>query len=427
MPIEGYSLTDFSGESNPTILSKYSENGSLRYAIDQEQKAQALSNWDNTHKYIILYGVAEGMKFLHEKDYIHCNLKPENILLNNNYFPLICDYGFSKLYDQDEFISFANDNDKISYMAPEFLLGKKYDNSIDVYSYGLIMFEIVTGEKLYSKKMSRLEIISKVGRGYRPQFPKGFEINDKITELIKRCWSDEIALRPSFEEILEILEDDEVVSWFEVDDEDFSMYFSLLHNEKNSSISIQKLDENDNMSSKIGNQYINGSNENTLMPKNTDNEPITTSIYPESKFVLLDENSQNLVKLAEGGDSKMMVTVANNFFKGSQGFPNDIEIGMKYLRHAIEMNNIKASEIYASMLIKGDLISKNIEEASQIVEHLIQINSPNSKKLWFEIELTKSKPDYWKIKNYLGEMISKRNTEALVMYAKFCLMNKEKT
>lgn len=66
LPFEGYSLTDFSGESNPTILSKYSENGSLRYALDLEQKAQALANWDNTHKYLILYGVAKGMKFLHE-------------------------------------------------------------------------------------------------------------------------------------------------------------------------------------------------------------------------------------------------------------------------------------------------------------------------------------------------------------------------
>ena len=89
------------------------------------------------------------------------------------------------------------------------------------------------------------------------------------------------------------------------------------------------------------------------------------------------------------------------------------------------MNNIEASEMYASMLIKGDLIPKNIEEASQIVEHLIQLNSPNSKKLWFEIELTKTKPDYRKIENYLGEMIFKRNTEALVIYAKFCLMKKE--
>ena len=65
-------------------------NGSLDNAI-------AKSNLTTFNKYIILYGIAEGMKYLHSIGIIHRDLKPSNILLDENFYPKICDYGTSKL------------------------------------------------------------------------------------------------------------------------------------------------------------------------------------------------------------------------------------------------------------------------------------------------------------------------------------------
>ena len=159
MPLEEYSLTDFSHEPNTVLITKYSVNGSLNDALNLEQKDLSIDNLDN------------------KKGYIHCDLKPQNILLNKFFFPQISDFGLLRLYNSDELISLLN-NETFSYVAPEFLNGEKFDSSVDVFSYGLIMYEIVTGEKLYQKNTSPFDIQLNVEKGYKPQFPR-CEINQK--------------------------------------------------------------------------------------------------------------------------------------------------------------------------------------------------------------------------------------------------------
>ena len=138
----GYSLKDFNGNRNVTIFMSLATNGSLADAISKAQRSLASDKYDDTAKQIILVGVARGMMFLHQNQVIHRDLKPGNILLDENFHPHITDFGLSKFLGQD-----FNHTLKCGtpvYMAPEVLSDEQYDFKADVYSFGILMYEVVT-------------------------------------------------------------------------------------------------------------------------------------------------------------------------------------------------------------------------------------------------------------------------------------------
>lgn len=92
----GYSLTDMNGRDNVTILMNIAKNGSLLDQLQKVQKGLADPNYDNTMRQKILIGIARGMMYLHKHHIIHRDLKPGNIILDEDFNPLITDFGLSK-------------------------------------------------------------------------------------------------------------------------------------------------------------------------------------------------------------------------------------------------------------------------------------------------------------------------------------------
>ncbi|KAK8854133.1 hypothetical protein M9Y10_016687 [Tritrichomonas musculus] len=119
------SLYIMSKLNHPSILKligiKIAPNGSLRKVLDNEGKGFSVNEWDDTKKFICIYGIAVGMKYLHSLDIIHRDLKPENILFDEYLYPKITDFGLSK----NLLANTAPDNYKSQYlgtapyMAPE--------------------------------------------------------------------------------------------------------------------------------------------------------------------------------------------------------------------------------------------------------------------------------------------------------------------
>lgn len=87
-----------SAKLEPTILTEYLPNGSLKEMLDKEKRSIADSNWNATKKYICLLGISDAMKYLHKKGILHRDLKPQNILIDNNYYPRVCDFGLSRCF-----------------------------------------------------------------------------------------------------------------------------------------------------------------------------------------------------------------------------------------------------------------------------------------------------------------------------------------
>ncbi|KAM3731457.1 hypothetical protein ACB098_12G164800 [Castanea mollissima] len=98
----------------------------------------------------IAIGTARGLAYLHsecEHRIIHCDVKPENILLNDNLQVKISDFGLSKLLNPEQSFQFTTMRGTRGYLAPEWIMSSSISDKADVYSYGLVLLEIVRGRK----------------------------------------------------------------------------------------------------------------------------------------------------------------------------------------------------------------------------------------------------------------------------------------
>ncbi|CAI9291813.1 unnamed protein product [Lactuca saligna] len=126
------------------VVYEYMENGSLATSLNSNKL-----NWGK--KFDIAIGTAKGLAYLHEECLewvLHCDVKPHNILLDADYNPKVADFGLSKLFDrgENETSSFSRIRGTRGYMAPEWVFNLPITSKVDVYSYGVVILEMVTGK-----------------------------------------------------------------------------------------------------------------------------------------------------------------------------------------------------------------------------------------------------------------------------------------
>ncbi|XP_073109384.1 G-type lectin S-receptor-like serine/threonine-protein kinase At2g19130 [Elaeis guineensis] len=105
-------------------------------------------NWDQ--RFQIALGVARGLTYLHEKCrecIVHCDIKPENVLLDVGMCAKISDFGMAKLIGHEFSQVLTTMRGTIGYLAPEWLCGSSVTPKADVYSYGLVLLEIISGRR----------------------------------------------------------------------------------------------------------------------------------------------------------------------------------------------------------------------------------------------------------------------------------------
>jgi serine/threonine protein kinase len=169
--------------------------------------------WNDTKRAIVAFGVATGMCYLHERGIIHRDLKTENIMLDEDLFPRICDFGFAKIVGADEqlqqLINQSMDIGTPVYMALELFsdIGNgRYSPAVDVFSYAMVLYELVTltvpWERVKgSEKCTRFNIVGYLEKGLRPTIPE--YVPAAYKQLIEACWAQNPSQRPTFREIVE--------------------------------------------------------------------------------------------------------------------------------------------------------------------------------------------------------------------------------
>nr|BAD67854.1 S-domain receptor-like protein kinase-like [Oryza sativa Japonica Group] len=137
-------------KTHKLLVSEFVENGSLDRVLSNHQSVFPVLPW--SQRYNIALGVAKGLAYLHHECLewiVHCDVKPENILLDKDFEPKIADFGLVKLLNRGPSTNILSRvHGTRGYIAPEWALNLPITGKADVYSYGVVLLELVKGNRV---------------------------------------------------------------------------------------------------------------------------------------------------------------------------------------------------------------------------------------------------------------------------------------
>ncbi|XP_031376475.1 G-type lectin S-receptor-like serine/threonine-protein kinase SD2-5 isoform X2 [Punica granatum] len=213
-------LRGFCAEGAHRLLAyEYMANGSLDKWIFRKDKGEML-NWNT--RFNIALGTAKGLAYLHEDcdaKIVHCDIKPENVLLDENFLAKVSDFGLAKLMTREQSNVFTTLRGTRGYLAPEWITNYAISEKSDVYSYGMVLLEIIGGRKNFDPSETS-------EKSHFPSYAFKMMEEGKLRDLLDSCltydesdervitaikvalWciQEDMALRPSMTRVVQMLE-----------------------------------------------------------------------------------------------------------------------------------------------------------------------------------------------------------------------------
>ncbi|KAJ4758766.1 Receptor protein kinase [Rhynchospora pubera] len=209
------------------LIYPFFENGSLDDWLFKDDRKRSRLTW--VARYNIAIDIAKALAYLHHECHhriLHLDIKPANILLDGNFRALLSDFGMSKLIGRDESSVVTRARGTVGYLAPEMLVLNAISTKCDVYSYGMVLLELLGGRRNYVLAMGR---DNQQRRSlYFPATVRDRMMQDKLMEVVDAtlvknegireeevaalarvglwCIQENPMLRPSMTEVVEMLE-----------------------------------------------------------------------------------------------------------------------------------------------------------------------------------------------------------------------------
>ncbi|GKV22638.1 hypothetical protein SLEP1_g32491 [Rubroshorea leprosula] len=199
------------------LVYEFMPNGSLDKFLFGEKKGSL--NWKQ--RFDIILGTARGLAYLHEEFHlciIHRDIKPSNILLDHDFQPKIADFGLARLLPQDRSHLSTKFAGTLGYTAPEYAILGQLSEKVDAYSYGIVVLEIISGQKSSEAKSDSDEFLLKQGWGLYENNRHEELVDEtldrseyhaedvrKVIEIALLCTQASAASRPSMSEVVVLL------------------------------------------------------------------------------------------------------------------------------------------------------------------------------------------------------------------------------
>uniref|UniRef100_A0AAY4DW35 receptor protein-tyrosine kinase n=1 Tax=Denticeps clupeoides TaxID=299321 RepID=A0AAY4DW35_9TELE len=185
------------------IITEFMENGSLDSFLRQNDGQFTVIQLVG-----MMRGIAAGMKYLCDMNYVHRDLAARNILVNSNLVCKVSDFGLSRFLEDDTsdptYTSALGGKIPIRWTAPEAIQYRKFTSSSDVWSYGIVMWEVMSyGERPYWD-MSNQDVINAIEQDYR--LPPPMDCPNALHQLMLDCWQKDRNNRPKFSQIVNTLD-----------------------------------------------------------------------------------------------------------------------------------------------------------------------------------------------------------------------------
>ncbi|XP_042050929.1 serine/threonine-protein kinase STY13-like [Salvia splendens] len=180
------------------IVTEYAKGGSVRQFLTKRQNRsvplrlavkQALD-------------VARGMAYVHGLNLIHRDLKSDNLLISADKSIKIADFGVARIEVQTE--GMTPETGTYRWMAPEMIQHRPYTQKVDVYSFGIVLWELITGMLPFQNMTAVQAAFAVVNKGVRPTIPN--DCLPALGQIMTLCWDGNPDVRPPFSEVVRMLE-----------------------------------------------------------------------------------------------------------------------------------------------------------------------------------------------------------------------------
>ncbi|BFG17570.1 hypothetical protein CerSpe_038450 [Prunus speciosa] len=178
------------------IVTEFLSGGSMYDFVHKQTGALSLQSLLR-----VAIDVSRGMNYLHQNNIIHRDLKAANLLMDENGVVKVADFGIARVQAQSGVMT--AETGTYRWMAPEVIEHKPYDHKADVFSFGVVLWELLTGKLPYENLTPLQAAVGVVQKGLRPTIPR--HTNPMLMELMERCWQQDPSLRPEFSEIVKML------------------------------------------------------------------------------------------------------------------------------------------------------------------------------------------------------------------------------
>lgn len=182
------------------IITELMKNGSLLEYLQGKGRGLKLNNLID-----MAAQVAAGMAYLESQNYIHRDLAARNVLVGDSNIVKIADFGLARLIKEDEYEARVGARFPIKWTAPEAANYSKFSIKSDVWSFGILLTELITYGRIPYPGMTNAEVLHQVEHGYRMPPPPGCP--PALYDIMVECWHKDPMKRPTFETLQWKLED----------------------------------------------------------------------------------------------------------------------------------------------------------------------------------------------------------------------------
>lgn len=364
--LRGYFLPPTDSQLCPLILMDYMKNGDLFSVLVKEAKTKTVNGWNDTKRLMNAFGIAYGMAHIHACGGIHRDLKPANIMLNDELEPKIADFGLAKIEDDNNLQSMVGGSP--FWMAPELFNGEQYTNAVDVYAYGVLLYQLLTLKIPFDGKITTIALGKKICSGERPEIPD--TCPPFYAEIIQKCWEQDPQDRPTFEQIYRhILDDTEFMG--DTNIPQYKAYIDKVMNTDNT-ITVKSLGD----PYKAGLAYMeHGEYENACteferaaQSNNIDACYSLGKLIIDRKVTKYDQFTgiKFLKKAADGGHPEAQYECGLALYKGEIVNSNKV-MAAEYFIQAAKSYIAGAILMLSRMLIDGDGVEKNQAKSKKLL------------------------------------------------------------
>lgn len=178
------------------IVTEYMCNGSLLEYLRNNPEGKSLKLPDLMD---FASQIAHGMAYLEKVKLIHRDLAARNILVNADRVVKVADFGLARVIEDSEYTARQGAKFPIKWTAPEAAMYGKFSIKSDVWSYGILLYELVTHGSIPYAGMHNKEVIEQVQRGYRIPRPTNCDCPEEVYRKMRECWHSDPDKRPTFE------------------------------------------------------------------------------------------------------------------------------------------------------------------------------------------------------------------------------------